>query len=134
MGKSGLILLVAFVASPLDAKPVYLSCKFTNNDGSVRDFAVTFDEETQTASYTAPTGFVQKLPNVVFNPNEVIASNSEMMSSGILDVEQWEISRVTGAVVRTTTMSVPRYPQIKPTTTTPDNGICAPVKQEPRKF
>jgi hypothetical protein len=133
MRKASLLLTLAFVAAPVGAKAVYLDCAFPSKDGAVRNFAVAFDEDAQTMSYTTPTGYVNKLPNVVFNPNEVIGSESSS-SSGILTVSQWQISRVTGAAIRTTTMSVPRHPQINPGEPFTDNGTCSPVKAEVRKF
>lgn len=134
MKKAILVLTLGLVASPVEAQAVYLECTFTDNGGASRDFAVAFDEEAQTMSYTTSKGFVKKLPNVVFNPNEVVGSESSSSSSGILTLEQWEISRVTGAVIRTFTMSVPRYPQLEGGKPMVSNGTCSPVKAEPRKF
>ena len=134
MKKVVLVLTLGLVASPVKAEAVYLVCTLTAESGASSNFAVAFDEEAQTMSYTTPKGYVKKLPNVVFNPNDVVGSESSSSSSGMLTVEQWEISRVTGAVIRTYTMSVPRYPQLRGGEPMVSNGTCSPVKAEPRKF
>ncbi|WP_168713107.1 hypothetical protein [Sphingomonas ginsengisoli (ex An et al. 2013)] len=134
MKKVFLMLAATMIGSPALAKPVYLTCTFPGENGKSRDFSVTFDEETQSLSYTSPTGYTTKLPNVVFKANAVVAQNTDI-SSGLYTTDHWEINRATGAVSRTVKMGSVRFPdKIPEQTLTADNGACATAKTLPRKF
>lgn len=125
------LVTLAFLASPVAAKSVYLNCTLTYQSDPPKVFQVTFDEEAGTFTYTFTGGPAHKMA-AAFTADEVVASDRDVLSGGTTLTDEWRINRATGHIQRNLTVGSTMLATSQPPVTS--DGTCAAVKAQPRKF
>jgi len=119
------------VAAPASGKVVNLECHLPAHGGSpASDLSVTLNEQAGSMSYAYPDGSGQKM-GAVFTRDDVIGSEEgPPMESRSMHIV-WRISRSTGELVESVTVSGPGWPSAPPMVI---KGKCSLSKSRTHKL